>query len=137
MPEAEDGIKILRIETVYKRHNEKVSSFFGSENVKRLIHLFWLDWKELIFEKNIRAEKGARKSEIERAKIIVNIGADEYLKQIKADLEDKKITEKQYRTIREFIRDFDSQDAKFKTVISPQEKEYNSLFYKILSVSKE
>jgi len=137
MPEDENGVKILRVETVYKRHCEKATTFFSSENVKRLIYLFYLDWKELNFEKNIRAEKGARKSEIERAKIIVNIGAEEYKKQIKEDLAEKRITEKQHRTIREFIRDFESQETKFKTVISPQENEYNSLFHKTLSVSKE
>jgi len=135
--EKDEELKILRIETVYKQHNEKASTFFGNTNIKRLIDSFCLDWKELNFEKNIRAEKGARKSETERAKAIVNIGAEEYLKQAKEDLANRKMTEKQYRTIREFIRDFDSQDTKFKTVVSPQEKEYSLLFLKTLNLSKE
>jgi len=128
---------ILRIETVYKRHSEKASTFFTDANIQRLVNWFVIDWKSLNFAKKIRAEKGARKSEVERAEILVNIGAEEYRRQIDEDLKEKRITPKQHRTIREFIRDFEENGLRFKTIISPQEKEYNDLFNSELSEQKK
>jgi len=127
---------ILRIETVYKRHNEKAVTFFTDSNIQRLVNWFYLDWKGLNFVKKIRAEKGARKSEIERAEILINIGEQEYRRQIDEDLKNFRITQKQHRTIREFIRDFCSQDKKFTTIITPQEKEYNKLLIRELQAQK-
>jgi len=128
---------ILRIETVYKRHSEKASTFFTDKNIQRLINYFYLDWKGLNFLKKIRAEKGARKSEIERAEILINIGAAEYRKQIDEDLKKMRITKKQHRTIREFIRDFEENGARFKSVVSSQENEYNKLFNKELAMQRK
>ncbi|MDR0371590.1 MAG: hypothetical protein LBH80_07040 [Prevotellaceae bacterium] len=116
---------VLRVETVYKRQNESADSFFSDENVERLTKQFFLDWKGLSFYREVKAQKGTRKSEVERARKLINIGAEEYLKAIKCDLDQKKITAKQYRTIREFIRDFKKNELRFVTVISPQENEYN------------
>lgn len=128
---------ILRIETVYRRHNEKAVSFFTDANIERLVKRFWVDWKDLFFFRDVRAYKGARKSEVERARILVNSSKEAYQEQIKQDLEQKKITEKQYRTIREFIRDFDNDPSRFKEVISAQETEYKSLIIKTYQLVRD
>ena len=125
---------ILRIETVYKRHNERSDSFFTDENIKRLVNRFFLDWKDLVFIRTVRADKGRRKSEIERARILINTSPEEYIAKIKDDLRDGILTTKQYRTIREFVRDFD--EDKFRTVISPQEQEYKRLFSSVFQKSR-
>jgi len=130
-------LKILRIESVYRRQNEKSKEFFGDANVSRLAKNFYMDWKDLFFVRTIKAYKGARKSEVERASIIINIGAKEYQERSKADYEAGKITSKQYRTIREFIRDYEADSKRFKTVISAQEKEYNALIYKTYDITKK
>lgn len=125
---------VLRIETVYKRHNERSDTFFSDTNVQRLVNRFYVDWKDLFFVRGVRAMKGSRKSEIERARILINSGPDEYLAKIKDDLRDGVLTPKQYRTIREFVRDYD--ESKFRTVISPQEAEYKRLFATVFMKSK-
>lgn len=129
--------KILRIETVYRRHNERSDKFFSDENISRLCKNFYIDWKDLFFFRTVRAYKGARKSEVERANIIINHGADEYLKRSKAEMESGKITPKQYRTIREFIRDYEEDSKRFRTIVSAQEKEYNSLLYRVYDITKK
>lgn len=128
---------ILRIETVYRRKNERSDKFFTDENINRLVKNFWVDWKDLFFFRTVRAYKGARKSEVERASIIVNTGTEAYLEQTKRDLETKKITAKQYRTIREFIRDYEANSHRYKTIVSEQEKEYNSLLFKIYDITRK
>lgn len=127
MPTAEH---ILRIETVYKRHNERADTFMEADNLERLAKRFLVDWRGVVFFRDVRAQKGARKSELERARIIVNSSKEEYLEQVKEEHKQRKLTDKQYRTIREFIRDFDEWNGPFKTVISPEEKEYNLLIPK-------
>lgn len=130
-------LKILRIESVYRRQNEKSHEFFSDSNVSRLAKNFYMDWKDLFFVRTIKAYKGARKSEVERASIIINIGAKEYQERCKSDFEAGKISSKQYRTIREFIRDYEENKNRFKTVISAQEKEYNALIYKTYDITKK
>lgn len=119
---------ILRVETVYKRHNEKASTFFTDENIKRLVNRFMIDWKDLFFYREIRAYKGARKSEVDCALQIVNSSYEEYVNHIRAELEQGRLTPKQYRTMREFARDFEENSDKYKVIISKQEQEYKRIF---------
>lgn len=127
---------ILRIETVYRRHSERSDLFFREENINRLVKRFRVDWKDLYFYRNVRAVKGSRKSEIERAKQIINTGAEEYLQTVKEEYESGKMTAKQYRTIREFVRDYNEHADRFREIISPQERDYNELLVKVYNVSK-
>ncbi len=125
--ELKDDVNVLRIETVYKRHSEWGHTFFSDANIKRLVDRFYVDWKDLFFFRNVRADKGTKKSEVERAKLIINNGADEYMEKMRAEYDEGRMTEKQFRTIREFVRDFELNAARFKVVISPQEREYKRL----------
>lgn len=129
--------KILRIETVYRRKNDRSDKLFTDENISRLAKNFYLEWKDLFFFRSVRAYKGARKSEVERASIIINYGAEEYLRTTKEDFERGKITQKQYRTIREFIRDFDENDKRYKTIVSAQEKEFKALLYSVFDMTRK
>ena len=119
--------KILRIETCSRRYKERSDKFFMSNNIDRLVNRFYLEWKNLIFKKDVIGKKGTRKSEIDRAKLRINEGEETYLKNAKSDFDNRLITENQYRTIREFIRDFKNDQSKFDIIISKQEKEYNEL----------
>ena len=68
------SISKLRIETVFKRHSESVSTFATLENARRLAMRFRSDWESLFFARKVVAEKGTRKSELDRAKEIINCG---------------------------------------------------------------
>jgi hypothetical protein len=129
--------KILRVESVFRRHNEKADSFFSSQNVNRLVTRFYTDWKDLFFFRSVRAEMGTRKSEIDRATEIANEGLDEYLERARKDFESKRLTQKQYRVIREFARDFELSGDKYEIVVSPQEREYKRLIYNTFEEAKK
>ena len=126
----EKGIEenILRVETVYKRNSTKADNFLSNSNINRLFDQFFEDWSSAIFLRHTRAEKGIRKSELDRAERIFNIGPEEYLKQSAELYKRGNLSAKQYRTIREFVRDFSENKRKFKVEISPLEKE----FFKVL-----
>lgn len=128
--------KILRIETCYRRHNDWSDKFFTDNNIDRLVNRFYSEWKSLFFYKDVIGKKGARNSENERARVLINEGKESYLESTKNDFDNKKISENQYRTIREFIRDFDNIQSKFNIIISNQEKEYNKLLFSVYNRAK-
>lgn len=121
------GPFVLRIETVYRRHREKGNTLFSDANLNRLAHRFYVDWNNLFFAKEIAAHKGAKKSEVERAKLLVNLGEDNYMESVRKEYETGRMTDKQFRTIREFIRDYEANKDRYKVVISPQEREFKRL----------
>lgn len=122
---------VLRCETVFRRHSEAASTFFTDRNVNRLAQRFLIDWDSLFFFRNIRADKGTRKSEIERARRCFDLGTEEYLEKSREELEKGIITPKQFRTIREFARDFEHNKHRFSQEVSAQETEYKRLLHKV------
>ncbi|MEI6554220.1 MAG: hypothetical protein WCL70_01375 [Paludibacter sp.] len=127
----------LRIETCFRRHNDMGDKFFTDINIDKLVRRFYLDWRNLFFARDVIGKKGTRISEIERANILINEGKDSYLSAIIKDFDNRKITEQQFRTIREFIRDFDKHQYKFQIKISKQENEYKELLYKAFDVVRK
>ena len=120
----DNRMKILRIETVHRRHSEKISTFVTRENFKRLASRFKTDWSSLFFERKVVADKGTRKSELDRAKEILNIGIEAYVAKMRQKYDDGRLTYKQFRTCRDFARDFELHGHRFRSVISVYEADY-------------
>ncbi|MFZ4799796.1 MAG: hypothetical protein ACOYMA_20055 [Bacteroidia bacterium] len=127
----------LRIETCFRRHNDRGDKFFTDSNIDKLVTRFYSEWRNLFFTRDVIGRKGTRKSEIERATIFINEGKDSFLSATISDFVNKKITEQQFRTIREFIRDFNKYQGKFCVKISRQEIEYKELLYKVFDVARK
>jgi hypothetical protein len=130
------GEKMLRIETVYRRQSIFVSKFFEPDNIDRITRTFYKDWAGVEFERNVTADTGIKESEKEKAKNILLLGRENYLQTAKTDLQDGKITEKQYRIIREFIRDWNSNKHKYRMLPSEHETEYYEKLYKWFEAAK-
>lgn len=128
---------ILRVETVYKRHNERADTFFSDDNLRRLSNRYYLDWKDLFFYREVDAYKGARRSQVDCARQIVNSSEEEFMEMIYSELEEGRLTPKQYRTQREFARDFNANSHKYRVVISNQEKEYVRMFRNEFSKNRQ
>ena len=114
----------MRIETVFKRHSEKLSTFATPDNFKRIAVRFRSDWQGLTFERNVQAEIGTRKSELDRAKEILRMGVEKYVERMRQKHDDGELSYKQFRTCRDFARDFEENRDKYKTVKTAYEVEY-------------
>jgi hypothetical protein len=130
------GKHILRIETMYRRQNISVTDFFNSTNIERLLSVFYSDWSNVEFTRKITAEKGTRKSEISNAEKVILLGAENYLKEAKADFAGGKMTAKQYRTIREFCRNWNGNKHKYKMLPSKYEQEYRRILSERFNIAK-
>ena len=129
---------ILRIETVYRRCTYKATDFFTERYINTILNRFYLDWQNVIFFREIRADKGARKSEIEMARMIYDNGVANTADEARKAFKDKKITQKQCRTITDFCKKWGLDSKKhFYQIVSFEEQEYKTLFYSTLKLCRE
>lgn len=120
----------IRIESVYKRHSELLCTFATPSNINRLAMRFKSDWESLTFIRSISADIGTRKSEADRAKEILNHGKAQYVEKMLKKYNAGEITFRQFRTCRDFARDFDENSKKYKIEISSYEVEYQRVLSK-------
>ena len=63
---------------------------------------------------------------MERAERIMKVGAERYAREAYDDWKDGRLTDKQYRTMREFARDWEKTSSLFTLEADPLEIEYRS-----------
>lgn len=125
--------KILRLETVYKRVKEPAYQFFNMLNLNNIAKQFFIDWLASDFERIITATKGVKASQKNKAERLVTLGRLEYLKEAQTLFNDLKISEKEYRNIKEFVRDWGKNKSKFKFLPSLYEYELKCKIQKALN----
>ena len=130
------GAHILRIETMYRRQDITVPDFFRKENIERLLHCFYKDWARVEFTRTITCTEKARKSQKQNAEKILLMGAENYLQASKTDYQNEKMTENEYRTIREFVRDWESNKHKYKMLPAEHETEYKQVLLERFNLAK-
>lgn len=115
---------ILRIETVYRREKIKITEFFSKKHLNKIANIFIKDWRTVEFEREIRGAKGTRTDQTARAKQILSIGIESYMNLINEQRKKGELSERNYRTAREFARDWNEHKKHFKLITSELEKEY-------------
>jgi hypothetical protein len=135
-----EGHYILRVETVHKRLKKRLDRFLTDENLHRYIVEFGADWQRLRFERQIKCLKGKRASEIDKAREI--LAADNRTEIVaaraRADLAARRITQKQYRTVAEFCRDWQEHHSyDYREVVSLHETEFRQAFIEQYKVCRE
>ena len=120
---------ILRIETTYRRV-EKMSyaDFFAPDNLARMKDRFFRDWRTLHFVPQLEAPKGTGRLKKELAGEILRHGATSVLENARNEYKAGKMTEKEFRGVREFVtRDWEIIKGTFKHTISKEEAEIRRL----------
>lgn len=129
--------KILRVETMYRRQSMKASRFFEPANLGRITQTFLRDWGSLEFARTITAEKGTKESQLRNAENILLLGREPYLNHIKIEFDKGNLTAGQYRTIREFVRDWDDNKHIYRMLPSEHEREFKAKFKELFRVAKQ
>lgn len=129
--------KILRIETAYRRQSVKVSNFFEPANIQRIAQTFFRDWESLEFKRTVTAAKGVKESQIRNAEKLLLLGREQFIKDTKSELDKGIITATQYRTVREFVRDWDSNKHNYKLLPSEHEREFKAKFKQLYRAAKK
>ena len=126
---------ILRIETMYRRQSIPLSEFTSKSNLKKVYERFYRDWNSIEYQRRIEADKGIKPSQMERARNIIELGREMYLKQNKELFLNGDISKMRWETIRTFVKNWDSLKSKFRFKPDNKEVEYRNELNKAFKIA--
>lgn len=120
---------ILRIETVNRRLDNCLAiDFFYPDNLKKMIDVFFRDWRTVQFEQDIITPKGTGRAKQHLCLDIINKGKDAVLAKAKERHAKGALSDWEYRNIREFIaNEWDTIKSSITFIQSDEEKEFRHL----------
>ncbi len=126
-----DTPKILRLETMYKRVNDNAVDFFEASNLQKIASQFFEDWHAAVFKTDkadfvVIAPQGTKTSIIDKARRIMTLGRDEFLKDAERKRRANEITPKQYRNLKVFLNNWDNIKSRFRFAPPPLETEFKN-----------
>ena len=120
----EVGNNILRIETIYRHQSIKLNDLVDPINLHKIGKIFYEDWLNIRFVRELVPMPGIKMSQLEKAREIHRIGIQRYKKKYKSMYLERKITKKQWETIRNFARAWPKESEKYKEEETEMEREY-------------
>lgn len=120
------GNNILRIETVYKHQSISMLEFVDNYFLSKIGRIFYKDWSEICFVRELSAMKGIKISQLEKAREIHRIGVTRYKEHYKRFYLDGKLTKKQWETIRNFANSWSQERNKYIEEIGELELEFKN-----------
>lgn len=118
------GSNILRIETVYKHQAVRLTELLDNIYLNKIGRIFYKDWSEMQFARELQATKGVKLSQLDKAREIQRIGVTRYKERYKAMYQAGRLTKKQWETIRTFANGWQKEKAKYIEEIGPLEMEF-------------
>lgn len=118
------GDNILRIETVYRHQSVSMLEFTDYIFLSKMGRIFYKDWSEICFVRELSATKGVKISQLEKAREIHRLGVTRYKERYKRMFLDGKLTKKQWETIRNFAKAWPAEREKYVEEVGELEKEF-------------
>lgn len=124
------GPNVLRIETVYRHQSVPLLQLISDDNLRKIAKIFYEDWASVRFVRNILATPGIKICQLDKAREIHRLGEERYREKYKRMYLDKKITKKQWETIRNFARSWPDERIRYIEELTPEEVEYRDILTK-------
>lgn len=118
------GQNIVRIETIYRHQSVRLLDLIDDFNLKKLAKIFYDDWTSIRFVRELSATPGIKMCQLDKAREIHRLGVDRYKDKYRAMYLEKKITKKQWETIRNFARSWPDERKRYIEELTTYEKEY-------------
>ena len=118
------GDNILRIETVYRHQSVPLIELTDNFFMSKIGRIFYRDWSELGFVRELSAKKGIKLSQLDKAREVQRIGVTRYKERYRRMYLARKLTKKQWETIRTFANSWDAERENFIEEIGELEKEF-------------
>lgn len=118
------GDNILRIETVYRHQSVSMMELVDNFFLSKMGRIFYKDWSEICFARELSAVKGVKISQLEKAREIHRLGVTRYKERYKQMFLDGKLTKKQWETIRNFANSWMIEREKYVEEIGGLEREF-------------
>lgn len=117
---------VLRIETVYRHQRVPLTELTDKLFMQKLGRIFYDDWSNMCFTRELTADKGIKMSQLERAREIQRIGVTRYKQRYRQLFQEGRLTKKQWETIRSYANNWDTEKQHFTEHIGPLEEEFKS-----------
>ncbi len=118
------GDNILRIETVYRHQSVSMLELVDNFFLSKMGRIFYKDWSEICFVRELSAIKGVKISQLEKAREVHRLGVTRYKERYKQMFLDGKLTKKQWETIRNFANSWMIEREKYVEEIGGLEREF-------------
>lgn len=125
---------ILRVESIYRHQSIQLAELTSNETMNKIGRIFYQDWIESRFVRDIEPAFGAKISQIDKAREISILGEARYREKYKAMFQEGKLTKKQWETIRNFARSWPKEKEKYKEIEREEEKEFKEKFLNLYQV---
>lgn len=125
---------ILRVESVYRHQSIPLLELTANETMSKIGRVFYKDWSEARFVRDIEPSPGCKMSQIEKAREISRLGPERYREKYKALYMEGKLTKKQWETIRNFVRSWPAEKARYKEIEREEEKEFKEKLLKLYQI---
>ena len=127
---------ILRVETIYKRQSKKVADLFSPKSLQTLARQFYADWTAAAFAKKLESAKGTNSGQQSNAARIFAVGLDGFYSEIKAAHNSGELSDKAYRTKREFADNWTANSLKFKQITTKTETTFKKRFQLLMKTAQ-
>ena len=121
------GSNVLRIESIYRHQSIPLLELIEESNLRKLARIFYNDWSSIRFVRELSATSGIRLGQLEKAKEIHRLGVDRYKEKYKDLFMEKKITKKQWETIRNFARSWPEEKTRYIEEVTAYESEFRGI----------
>lgn len=118
------GSNVLRIETVYRHQRVPMVEFVEKSFMSRQGRIFYDDWSNLCFTRELTAKKGVKMSQLERAREVQRIGVTRYKQRYKQLYKDGRVTKKHWETMRNFANNWEREKRNFVEHVGELEREF-------------
>lgn len=118
------GSNVLRIETVYRHQRVPMVEFVEKSFMSRQGRIFYEDWNNLCFTRELTAKKGVKMSQLERAREVQRIGVTRYKQRYKQLYKDGRVTKKHWETMRNFANNWEREKRNFVEHVGELEREF-------------
>lgn len=118
------GQNIVRIETIYRHQSVRLLELIDDFNLKKLAKIFYDDWTSIRFVRELSATQGIKMCQLDKAREIHRLGVERYKDKYRAMYLEKKITKKQWETIRNFARSWPDERKRYIEELTTYEREY-------------
>jgi len=118
----------LRVETQYRRMNMRLDQLLTPETLDKFLFQFYQDWSSVTWARDVTAVKGVKASQLAKAAELLTIGEDAYLERHRREWKAGALSDKAWRTYREFAANWSSLRSMFRSERGPLEAEYDDKF---------
>lgn len=118
------GQNIVRIETIYRHQSVRLLDLIDDFNLMKLAKIFYDDWTSIRFVRELSGTPGIKMCQLDKAREIHRLGVERYKDKYRAMYLEKKITKKQWETIRNFARSWPDERKRYIEELTTYEREY-------------